>query len=693
MEIETKPPALYSYDAKVEDRWQRIMKANDSRSLWQGIDWNGKYRETKTTERPPEEAFRDHMERLLNPSVNEPIDPTLANTTETTIPLLDDPFEPEELLKVVDNQVKPDKGCGHDGNSPGTLKLLPIAWLSLLLLIMNNIFLSGMYPASWAISKLIMIFKKGAVMACGNYRGISIIVCAAKCYDYLLNNRLIQWYVPCREQAGAQERRGCIEHIVSLRLIIERCMRLRCPLYIAFIDFSKAYDRVPRSYLMNLLKRLGCGKVMLSALIAMYSVTKFILGTTLIAAALGVKQGSPTSCFLFILYVDELIKTIKKTHVTDGFLGWLQLLMLMDDTIIIATSHDKLRLKLETMIEWCNKSGMVINEDKTEFMAFNAPPEGKRPIRLKTHVGIVNVTHCSQYTYLGSIFTSDGKVSSAIDKHADTRINALNKLVRFLDINESAPFLVKKCVVDACFASSLLYGCESWLGIKPSRRIKTMYMKAIRMLLGVRQQISEDVCLIESGYPSLEALVRSRQQSFIKKQLQERDGMLDDPLMHALSITHRDNPVLSRYIKSLLDGPDDIIQADLQQRKERMRASGKTKIQTYCAINPELSVHPMYKNPVGERDYLRISFTRFRTSSHSLKIETGRWSRIPRDQRTCVCNEGVQTEEHVLTACPSVNDIKLKYHLNIANFVEFMNSERSKGDLCAVHEIMKRLES
>ena len=93
----TKPPALYSYDAKVEDRWQRIMKANDSRSLWQGIDWNGKYRETKTTERPPEEAFRDHMERLLNPSDNEPIDPTLANTTEITIPLLDDPFEPVEL--------------------------------------------------------------------------------------------------------------------------------------------------------------------------------------------------------------------------------------------------------------------------------------------------------------------------------------------------------------------------------------------------------------------------------------------------------------------------------------------------------------------------------------------------------------------------------------------------------------------
>ena len=37
-------------------------------------------------------------------------------------------------------------------------------------------------------------------------------------------------------------------------------------------------------------------------------------------------------------------------------------------------------------------------------------------------------------------------------------------------------------------------------------------------------------------------------------------------------------------------------------------------------------------------------------------------------------NEGIQAEawaeEHVLTACPSVNDINLKYHLNITNFIE-----------------------
>ena len=92
----------------------------------------------------------------------------------------------------------------------------------------------------------------------------------------MLNNRLTSWYIPCREQAGAQRKRGCIELIVTLRLVIDRCVRRKEPLFIAFIDFSKAYDRVPRNYLLTLLKSLGCGIVMLTALTSLFSVTQFI---------------------------------------------------------------------------------------------------------------------------------------------------------------------------------------------------------------------------------------------------------------------------------------------------------------------------------------------------------------------------------------------------------------------------------
>ena len=61
-----------------------------------------------------------------------------------------------------------------------------------------------------------MLFKKGARLDCNNYRGISIMDAIAKIYDYILNNKLIQWYKVCREQDGVQTSRGCIEHIVTL---------------------------------------------------------------------------------------------------------------------------------------------------------------------------------------------------------------------------------------------------------------------------------------------------------------------------------------------------------------------------------------------------------------------------------------------------------------------------------------------
>ncbi len=47
--------------------------------------------------------------------------------------------------------------------------------------------------------------------------------------------------------------------------------------------------------------------------------------------------------------------------------------MLMDDTIILAaTSRERCVAKLQILFQFCNSSGMVINETKTKFMAVNS---------------------------------------------------------------------------------------------------------------------------------------------------------------------------------------------------------------------------------------------------------------------------------------------------------------------------------
>ena len=60
---------------------------------------------------------------------------------------------------------------------------------------------------------------------------------------------------------------------------------------------------------------------------------------------------NPTSCFLFVMFVDMLIRKIKQCG-DDGFLKWLHVLMSMDDTVIMETTRERLTEKLKYLEEY-----------------------------------------------------------------------------------------------------------------------------------------------------------------------------------------------------------------------------------------------------------------------------------------------------------------------------------------------------
>ena len=562
--------------------------------------------------------------------------------------------------------------------------MLPAQWLLYLTILLSNIFSSGCYPAQWTYAKLNMLFKKGDKSNCDNYRGISIINSVAKVYDYVLCNRLSKWFSPEREQAGAQPGHGCTEHLVTLRLIMNYCFRKRVTLYIAYIDFSKAYDRVPRNKLLDILKRLGCGLVMLTAIATMYKVTKSILGMAVITAIVGVRQGSPTSCFLFIVYVNVLIRMVKERCASDSFLQWLHVLMLMDDTVIFASSRERLIEKLKVLGDFCDSHGMVINKGKTKFMVINGRESDKLPI----HIGDIVIEWCYKYTYLGSVFTTDGSTRTALQEHVNAIQKHLNKLILFLNKNVDMPFFVKRKVVDAAFNAAILYGCESWIDVN-LKPVEKLYNSALRHLLGVRNTTSTDLLLVECGFPPLHALVKHKQQTFFNKMISERRHMSDDPLMFALDLTRVSNKRTYSYIDQVMNGPHYITSA-LGELHHRIAVSDRTKYRTYREINPELSVHAVYSERPSEGrtsvpELYRKSFTRMRLSSHRLKIETGRWSRIPQEQRLCQCGLSVQDKQHILVNCPLTQHLRTGKFKNVDHRGVLQNAT-SSHDYQYVHE-------
>ena len=127
----------------------------------------------------------------------------------------------------------------------------------------------------------------------------------------------------------------------------------------------------------------------------------------------------------------------------------------MDDTVILSTTRQGAIRKLEMLSSFCNSHGMRVNCSKTKFMVINSKEHDNSDLV----AGNLIVKMCDHYIYLGSPFTADGLVSSAIKIHANSKMCQALKYVSFCNKNNDVPFYIKKKIFDADLMSRLLYGC------------------------------------------------------------------------------------------------------------------------------------------------------------------------------------------------------------------------------------------
>ena len=627
------------------DRWKKLLTSRDAKAVWHAIDWSGKLKEDHE-EKPNESDFKIHFENLLNPTAQDL--PREFNDSPY-IPVLDDPITPIEVESVIKNS----KLTSYKGLCPGLLKWMPMTFIVYITFIFNVVFLCNEYPEEWCISNLITLFKKGDRLCCGNYRGISVMDTLAKIYDSVLNDRLRKWLRVDVAQAGAQKHRSCTEHILALRLLMDYCFGKKRTLYVVFVDFQKAYDKVPRHKLIECLKERGCGKVMIQALRNLYQNTSMLLNDMKIDSSIGVRQGAPTSCLLFILYIDCLVKKLMSNVPDDGFLGSMHCMLFMDDAVLLATSREKCLEKMKVLMEFCAEYGMSVNASKTQFMVVGKKESDVAPLRVQD----IEVGYTNQYVYLGEHFVDDAKISSVFSNREIYFQRHLNKLSICLQKNSSMPFPLKKKLLEACFMAAMLYGSESWL-TNNLAKVEKYYHAAVKMVLAVRVSTPNVLCLLEIGLPDLASYILERRAAFMSRM--SKSLSRDEPFWKVYELCTRESTPGSRFLQSA-SNYDGNIMTDARSKLQQLcrnRALLATKFATYNFLNVNLEVHPMYTQRMYVFEQYRKAFTRFRLSSHDLKIETGRWSRIPRNERFCVCSDVVQDEFHVLFLCPNTSQIR-----------------------------------
>ena len=100
---------------------------------------------------------------------------------------------------------------------------------------------------------------------------------------------------------------------------------------------------------------------------------------------------------------------------------------------------------------------------------------------------------------------------------------------------------------------------------------------------------------------------------------------------------------------------------DMYFQKWYSEINNSNRLMSYSIFKHDF-VFEKYLNMPIENKY-KVALTRFRTSSHDLIIETGRYENIPRAQRLCKsCNmKKIEDEFHFLLVCPKYRDQRKKY--------------------------------
>ena len=70
------------------------------------------------------------------------------------------------------------------------------------------------------------------------------------------------------------------------------------------------------------------------------------------------------------------------------------------------------------------------------------------------------IEYKEKYMYLGSWFTDDGEMESALKLHEPAHLSSVNKFAIFCHTNTVMPYYYKSLVMEAAVVSSIFYGCK-----------------------------------------------------------------------------------------------------------------------------------------------------------------------------------------------------------------------------------------
>ena len=228
------------------------------------------------------------------------------------------------------------------------------------------IFQQSRVPQQWRTANVIPIFKKGSKRDAANYRPISLTSHIGKLLERIIRDHILRHldnkHLIKPSQHGFLPGRSCQSNLLEFLERVTYDIDRGNNTDVAYLDFAKAFDKVPHSRLMVKLKALGFNNQVTSWIEAWLRDRRqrVVVGGeeyAWSAVSSGVPQGSILGSLLFIVYIHDLDEKITST-----------VLKFADDTNISSNNQQELQRDLDTAVEWAQMWQMQFKSNKCKVM-------------------------------------------------------------------------------------------------------------------------------------------------------------------------------------------------------------------------------------------------------------------------------------------------------------------------------------
>ena len=275
----------------------------------------------------------------------------------------------EEVAKKLRN-TRIDKSAGPDGIHPRILNELSEELSQPLAMLFNKTLVEGKLPQDWKIANITAIHKKGNKKLASNYRPVSLTSLICKKMEEIIRDKVMEFVKKTRtlskKQFGFIGGRSTILQLLKVLDEWTRILDEGGEVDVIFMDFMKAFDKVPHKRLLEKLKSYGIEGQLLNWLKDFLNGRKqrvVVNGckSEWKEVVSGVPQGSVIGPLLFVLYINDLPDIVEA-----------EVYLFADDTKIFCKISENgsspLQEDLKRLQKWSDTWLLKFHPDKCKVM-------------------------------------------------------------------------------------------------------------------------------------------------------------------------------------------------------------------------------------------------------------------------------------------------------------------------------------